>query len=313
MVDLDLNLLRVFDALHELRSVTRAAGRLGLTQSAISHALGRLRTALDDPLFHRSAGGLQPTARALEIAPGIREGLGQIRGALAPSLFDPAKAERQFAIGAASYFCTILIPDLLARARTVAPGINFLVVNPLPDMLAALDEGTVDLVVGAFGKVPARFLCEPLYREELVWIASRNHPMIDDPFFARRIVEQPRLEIIAGRPTSGGGAYASAGGLEWRVTTDSGRSSDRRIGVYDAGAAVRLVSQTDLVARVPRQLAMRAADPVNLAIIEGAPRTEQVGMSMVSHLRLASDAGLSWLRALIFDTLPLVLKDVDAD
>ena len=82
MVELDLNLLRVFDTLFEMRSVTRAAGKLGLTQSAVSHALRRLRDALDDPVFVRAPGGLQPTARAIEIAPGVREGLAQLRGAL---------------------------------------------------------------------------------------------------------------------------------------------------------------------------------------------------------------------------------------
>ena len=96
MVEVDLNLLRVFDTLYELRSVTRAASRLGLTQSAVSHALGRLRRAIDDPLFVRAPGGLQPTARAVEMAPGVREGLVQLRGALSPTLFDPASAVRRF-------------------------------------------------------------------------------------------------------------------------------------------------------------------------------------------------------------------------
>src|SRR3546814_5499681 len=97
MNELDLNLLRIFDALIEQRSVTRTANRLGLTQSAISHALARLRQSIGDPLFVRVAGGLQPTARAIEIAPGIRQGLLQFRDALSPSLFDPATAKRRFA------------------------------------------------------------------------------------------------------------------------------------------------------------------------------------------------------------------------
>jgi DNA-binding transcriptional LysR family regulator len=81
-MDMDLNLLRVFDTLMELRSVTRAADRIGVTQSAVSHALGRLRHALDDPLFVRGAQGLQPTPRASEMAPGVREGLRQINQTL---------------------------------------------------------------------------------------------------------------------------------------------------------------------------------------------------------------------------------------
>ena len=147
MREIDLNLLRVFDALIELRSVTRAADRLGLTQSAISHALGRLRRTVDDPLFVRQPGGLQPTARALEIAPGVRQGLTQLRGALSPLPFDPATAVRRFRISAGSYFCALLVPDLAARARARAPGISFSIVAPASDLLASLDEGAVDLAL----------------------------------------------------------------------------------------------------------------------------------------------------------------------
>src|SRR3569623_925529 len=126
MANMDLNLLRVFDAIFEVRSVTRTAERLGLTQSAISHALGRLRQAFGDPLFVRHPTGLQPTARAIEIAPGIREGLAQLQQALAPSPFDPATANRRFRINAGAYFCALLVPELIARARKLAPGWSLL-------------------------------------------------------------------------------------------------------------------------------------------------------------------------------------------
>lgn len=309
MTEIDLNLLRVFDALHELRSVTRAAARLGLTQSAISHALGRLRNALDDPLFYRGPGGFQPTARALEIAPGIREGLAQLRGALAPSAFDPARAERHFTICAGSYFNTMLVPDLVTRARADAPSVSLSFVSPSAELLPALDEGAIDLVLGVFGKVPARLLCEPLFQEQLVWIAARDNPLLGHADTARRIAEAPRLEIIAGRPSPGLGSFVMAGGLEWRVATDAGEGRHRRIAISDAVAAARLVAQTDLVARVPRQFALRAAGPGRLAIVEDAAGPEEeIEMAMVTHRRFGSDAGLAWLRALILAILPETLS-----
>ncbi|MET0365446.1 MAG: LysR family transcriptional regulator, partial [Sphingobium sp.] len=257
MLDLDLNLLRVFDALHELRSVTRAASRLGLTQSAISHALGRLRIAMGDPLFYRGPDGLQATARAQEIAPGIREGLEHLRGALAPSLFDPAQSERHFTISTGSYFCTMLIPDLIARVRSLAPSVRITVVNPSTDLLSTLDDGMVDIAMGVFGKVPPRLLYETLFKEQLVWIAARDNPIVNAPDRNEQIAHAPRLEIMAGRPSAGLGSFIMAGGLEWRIATDSGSWRDRRVGIYDAIAAARLIGQTDLVARVPRQFALR--------------------------------------------------------
>ncbi|MFT3966559.1 MAG: LysR family transcriptional regulator [Sphingobium sp.] len=308
MLDLDLNLLRVFDALHELRSVTRAASRLGLTQSAISHALGRLRIAMGDPLFYRGPGGLQPTARALEIAPGVREGLAQLRGALTPSLFDPALAERHFTISTGSYFCNMLIPDLIARVRKLAPAVRITVSNPSTDLLQTLDDGSVDLAMGVFGKVPPRLMYEALFRETLVWIAARDNPLLEAPDRAERLARAPRLEIMSGRPSAGLGSFIMAGGLEWRIATDSGPSRDRRVGIYDAVAAARLIAQTDLVARMPRQFALRAAAPGGLAIVEPDPAAEGLEMGMVTHRRLGSDAGLAWLRALVIAMLPDVLE-----
>src|SRR6202007_1887491 len=112
---LDLNLLRVFDALIEEHSATRAGERLGLSQSAISHALNRLRYVLRDELFARMPDGVSPTARAAEIAPRLREGLLQLQLALGPAKFDPARTERRFTIACTEYAGTILMPRLFAR------------------------------------------------------------------------------------------------------------------------------------------------------------------------------------------------------
>ena len=110
---LDLNLLRVFDALAEERSVTRAGERLGLTQSAVSHALNRLRYVLEDDLFQRGPDGMTPTPRAVEIWPELRRGLAQLQHALTPTEFTPADAERSFSISASAYLGEILFHERL--------------------------------------------------------------------------------------------------------------------------------------------------------------------------------------------------------
>src|SRR3954451_10985148 len=99
----DLNLLRVFDVMLEERSVTRAGARLGLTQSAVSHALNRLRYALSDDLFVRGPSGMQPTPRALEMGPQVHAAFVQLQAALAPADFSPATSERRFALAAGTY------------------------------------------------------------------------------------------------------------------------------------------------------------------------------------------------------------------
>src|SRR4051812_30365405 len=117
----DLNLLRVFDVLLEERNVTRAGARLGLTQSAVSHALNRLRYSLNDELFVRGPSGMQPTPRALEMGPQVHAALNQLQAALATPDFDPRPSERRFTVAAGVYACGVLAAPLVSRLAEEAP------------------------------------------------------------------------------------------------------------------------------------------------------------------------------------------------
>ena len=121
---LDLNLLRVFEALMDERSATRAGTRLGLTQSAISHALNRLRYVLKDELFVRGPDGMQPTERAAEIAPRLRQGLLQLQLALSPSEFIPERTDRRFTIACTEYAGAVIIPPLIAESLSSSERAN---------------------------------------------------------------------------------------------------------------------------------------------------------------------------------------------
>lgn len=305
MVEVDLNLLRVFDTLYELRSVTRAASRLGLTQSAVSHALGRLRRAIDDPLFVRAPGGLQPTARAVEMAPGVREGLVQLRGALSPTLFDPASAVRRFTIAAGSYFCVLLVPELIARVRELAPGV-MVRIQPLgPDLLSELDESSVDLALGAFTRIPSRLTSERLYREELVWIAAAGNPLARAPFDRDALARAPGLTIWVGRPFEALRAAVPEGVLERKVIAETGEAVAADIGedsaaVYDALTAIAVVGRTDMVALVPRRFAERD-DARHVVMLDAPEESGGIDLMMLWHGKFDEDAGLTWLRGVIRD------------
>lgn len=305
MVEVDLNLLRVFDTLYELRSVTRAASRLGLTQSAVSHALGRLRRAIDDPLFVRAPGGLQPTARAVEMAPGVREGLVQLRGALSPTLFDPASAVRRFTIAAGSYFCVLLVPELIARVRELAPGV-MVRIQPLgPDLLSELDESSVDLALGAFTRIPSRLTSERLYREELVWIAAAGNPLARAPFDRDALARAPGLTIWVGRPFEALRAAVPEGVLERKVIAETGEAVAADIGedsaaVYDALTAIAVVGRTDMVALVPRRFAERD-DAHHVVMLDAPEESGGIDLMMLWHGKFDEDAGLAWLRGVIRD------------
>lgn len=304
MIEVDLNLLRVFDTLYELRSVTRAAARLGLTQSAVSHALRRLRDALDDPLFVRAPGGLQPTARAIEIAPGVREGLAQLRGALSPTEFDPASASRTFTLAAGSYFCVLLVPALMAELRRRAPGVVLRILPLGPDLLAEFDESTVDLALGAFTRVPSRLSTEPLFREELVWIAAADNPIARAPVTPDRLRAAPRLAVSGGRPFEALRAATADGGLARKAIVETGdvahmQESEESAAVYDAFTAMRVVAGTDLVALVPRRFAERGAGPTSFVLLDGGDEGGGIDLVMLWHGKLSDDPGLAWLRGLV--------------
>lgn len=301
MTEVDLNLLRVFDMLYELRSVTRAAERLGLTQSAVSHALRRLRDALDDPLFVRAPGGLQPTARAAEIAPGIREGLGQLRGALSPTIFDPATASRRFTLAAGSYFCALLVPSLIEAARPVAPGIEIRVLPMGPDLLTELDENVVDLALGAFTRMPARLRTEPLFGEEMVWIAAADNPLAQGPLDRERFAAAPRLTISVGRPFEALKTAVPEGALERRLIAETGEAAAGADAgaVYDSLTAIAIVGRTDLIARVPKRVAKRDGRPHNIVKLDTPDQAGGIDLMMLWHSKADDDAGLAWLRGLI--------------
>ena len=151
---LDLNLLRVFEALMQERSATRAGERLGLTQSAVSHALNRLRYVLKDELFVRGPEGMQPTERAAEIAPRLRQGLLQLQLALAPADFVPERSDRRFTITCTEYGGAALMPALIARLRAEAPHASLTVLPSNMGVAETLRSGRADLAIGSFRRVP---------------------------------------------------------------------------------------------------------------------------------------------------------------
>lgn len=176
----DLNLLVAFEALFEERSVTTAATRLYLGQPAMSAALGRLRALFGDELFMRVGREMQPTRKAIAIAPGIFAALHQVRQTIqANQDFDPATDRRDFVIGSADYTSFVVIPKLLAHCRAVAPYLNFRMIEFEKDRVnELLKQDTIDLALGVFSKPSQQTLCLPLFQEVFVGIARKNHPAL---------------------------------------------------------------------------------------------------------------------------------------
>ena len=304
MIYPDLNLLRVFDLLFEERSVSRVALRLNITQSAVSHSLGRLRNMIGDPLFTRGAGGLHPTARAEDLAPELREALVRIRIALNPPQFDPRESSRNFTIATGSYICRLLGPRLIALASDIAPGVGLRIVNVDQALLDELDEGTVDVAIGAFGQVPARLRSAALFTESLVWVASVRHPLASSQPDGRTLASQPSVAMTVDYPyrqlrRDGAGERMTKPAIDGPVDGMYGDNAHAR--VFDADTAAAIAGRTHLLAKIPQRLARVRAREDGLFIFEAETDRRDIEVMMLWHERFEKDPGLAWLRGLLAD------------
>jgi DNA-binding transcriptional LysR family regulator len=314
-MDIDLNLLRIFEILYDERNVTRAAARLFLTQSAVSHALARLRHVLADPLFLRIPSGLQPTERAHQLAPRLRVALAEIRSVVATPIFDPAKTRQRFTISAGHYFCTLIVPSLIALARKSAPGITLQIVNISANLAEALDQQQVDIALGAFDRVPPRLRSEVLFHDEKAWAIGTHHPLTKQPFDHAAFLAWPRLTIGIASAANKSREPPARNDLVFRVSLEtddeaiSPRSAQRASAsmmVYDPATALAVTAATDMVALVLRRYAKACASSAQIRIIDfPQDHAEMIELSMLWHSRVHDDPGSLWLRALIREAVNL--------
>ncbi|NVO15063.1 MAG: LysR family transcriptional regulator [Rhodoplanes sp.] len=285
----DLNLLVVLDAVAAERSVTRAAERLHLTQPAVSHALGRLRALFDDPLFVRTPGGLEPTARALRLAERVAAVLAEIGDVLAPGDgFDPATSRRRFTVGMSDYAAFVILPRLSARLRATAPGVEMVVRHTSHAQgFALLEDGGAELIVGSFPKAPARIIREKLFDERFLCAARSGHPAFAQKLTLRRYAGLDHLQVsLSGEPSGMVDAALRRHGTSRKVVLTVGHFL----------VAPEILAATDLIATEPARLLAPAAARLGLAT--AATPLPLPGFEVVQAWprRLGTDAGLAWLR-----------------
>ncbi len=310
---IDLNLLRVFDALFEERSVTRAGSRLHVTQSAVSHALARLRDILDDELFIKGPDGMAPTAKARAVGPRLHAGLLQLQAALSVDAFDPATAEYRYTIAADAYATAVLLPSVIGRIRADAPGIDVRITPGVADIGEALDTGRVDLAISAYGRVPERLGLQVLLRDRLVWVLRADHPLAQEPLTLERLASLPHLvRAVTDERTEAMDGMIVEHGLERRVAQDGdgaliaalagiGRQRQIRLTVPSTQAALAIVGETDLAALVPWRMAAAWAGHYRLKWMEPPYPGPETQTSMVWHLGHGSNPALKWLRHVIME------------
>ncbi|MEM9458798.1 MAG: LysR family transcriptional regulator [Myxococcota bacterium] len=288
----ELSALATLVALVEERSVTRAATRLGMTQSGASHALRRLRSRFDDPLLVRGREGMQPTPRGLALHGRAVRILAELEAFDGPAeRFDPAAATRSFTLGADDNMSLYLLPPLLAELERQAPGVNIQVMVPPAEPRHALEQGEIDLLIGPREPEQPGLYSRRLFTATFACVARRDHPTIG---------RRPGLERFA----SVGHAVISAR-LPSRSFVDDALAEHglhRRVVLRLPHflACAQVVAATDLVSTVPRLL-LDALGLTDLRTFTSPIPLPQLPIHAVWQERLHTDAAHRWLRELLAD------------
>jgi len=283
----DLNLFVLFEAVLEERHVGRAAARLNLTASAVSHGLGRLRRMLNDPLFLKHPKGVAPTARALELAPAIGDILACARSVVGTAQrFDPATSQRRFTLGAPDGVSSVILTPLIAELARSAPGVDLSVRAMMPQTaLADLDAREADIVVQPIDEAPPRFASTRLYDEVFVIAMRHGHPLANGLTLERYAAAAHLLVSLTGDPWGNVDEDLKARGLSRRVA----------LTVPNFLSALTAVAETDLLAAVPRRLAEAYAPRLGVTLVEAPLPFGRSQIRAIAARSAMADAGVAWL------------------
>jgi len=284
----DLNLLRLFEAIHAEGSVSRAAVRMAVSQPTMSHALARLRAIYRDPLFVRRAGGVAPTPRADRLAAAVRQAMRLIDAAGSEGdRYDPSGSERTFRLYLTDIGETVFLPPLMAALAKEAPRVRVEAHQlDLADLAPALESGRIDMALGYIPSLDVERTV--LWRERYVIVMRRGHPLAGLPPV---VASLRRLEY----------ALVRAHPATTRALHDLGLDDRIRLSIPHFMVLPRILAETDLAVVMPRRLFVEFERLGRYAMWR--PRGGMPSLDVAVHwsARFAGDPGLAWLRERIVE------------
>lgn len=303
----DLNLLVLFQAVMNAGHVGRAAQKLNLTSSAVSHGLGRLRLLFNDPLFLRTPKGVVPTERATQLAAPIADILARVSKVVSTAEpFDPAISRRTFTIGAPDAVMAVVLPPLLKALRHAAPNVDIRMRQLLPPhgsrtsenawapALAELDARTIDIAIAPMKDIPARFAMQSLYEEDFIVVSRTGHPYAKSPSLEKFCEMQHVLVSLTGDSHGFVDTLLAQRGVARRVA----------LTVPNFMLALAMLAETDFIAAMPRRLVEVHAKQFGLKGTEAPMPLRSDPLRAVTSKASLNDAGVAWLFGLLRDTQP---------
>jgi DNA-binding transcriptional LysR family regulator len=290
---LDLNLVKILDALLEERSVGAAGRRVGLSQPAASHALRRLRALLSDPLLVPSQGGSVLTPRAEDLREPVKRALAALEETFQPPTgFAPRTARRIFRIASTDFVGLIVIPRIWPSIARDAPGVDLDIrTTGGASTLDALRSGSFDLALSVIKAPPRDLAFEHLFEERLILVIRDGHPLLTGELTLERLAEFPAVLVAPAGESRRGyvDSLLAAQGLRRRVA----------VTVPQFLLAPHLLLRSDLTLVLPRRVAEVGAAPLGLVLRELPTEVSSFNAGMVWHRRLDNDPALIWLRELV--------------
>lgn len=291
----DLNLIPVLDAMLRHRSVTHAGTELGLSQPAMSYALGKLRRTFNDPLFFRVGNEMQPTALSLALSAAVREVLNKLREEVfGQTTFDPATTTRGFVYCmtdiAESYFLPGLVTELECLGATSISLRSGLLAPPA--LREGLESGDVDFAVGIFPDLdgPDHFQ-QALYESSFVGVARSGNPHVKGRLTLRRFADAPQVAVSA---------PARSQPILEGILNDLGIHRRVLLRVQNFLTLIEIVSKTDLLAVVPREAAETLQKIGRLKVYPLPFGASTFTIKQYWHRRYNNDPGNRWLRNVFF-------------
>ncbi|WP_343653000.1 LysR family transcriptional regulator [Herbaspirillum sp.] len=288
----DLNLLPVFVALMEERSVTRAAARLGMTQAALSNALSRLRLTLQDPLFIRERYGMRPTPKAELLAPALGAALAAMDAlVLGQQAFDPARADHRVTIAPNSYVEFVLVPQLVARLSQLAPGMRLRTLPFGTDLAeTGVSSGDTAMVLGRIDEAADNLVVQRIGEDGLACVVRADHPLIGTRIGRRQYESMKHVNVLP------------PGRLRAGLFQALERQAIRRevaVSVTHFAAIPEIVAATDYCATLPRLICRRLAHDRRLKVVPAPVDLGSFPLHMAWHVRYRDDPAHVWLRKLV--------------
>lgn len=300
---IDLNLLRVFDTMMVELNTTRTGERVGLSQPAVSSALGRLRHITGDALFVREGNRMVPTSRARQLCGPIRSALRQIEDALSSVAgFDPATATDNFRILGSDYFSALLMPPLARIVKNVAPSITLQMLDhPSAAVAPLLAEGMVDIAVDSRSDVPDWVSSRILYLSHMVTVARRGDPVLAGAEV--RPGQRIPLEIFCATPHVLMSMDGARTGTMDRALETEGLARRIAVTVPHFHAVALAVAEGGLIGNLPVHFAARVAPLLSLEVYRPPIDPPLVEVMLYWHRRHESDAAHAWMRNRIIEAL----------